>query len=1076
MVPTIIGLLLTLVVIIWLQWSHTEGFGLPVPGHQEYVEDSQKKLNALTNLVNLTDPVVPVKVVTAKDMYQATSHLEAKPTGTLHALSSDAAHEVPDALPVGLERAIGCQKAPKTCAAFDSAEFAENCGMSFDKQGVGSDGKPHIGGMYVAPDDRAYQITAAQKVVDERQPPYDPYRVYQPSIGAAKAGAFALTKDQCVVVKEKIDCDEKQTFNSPNCTQCFPSQSFTRVAKDTPRIPFTLYLAGNGVVRVSDVSDTKISLSLAPTQLDPNKPITLKIPADAEGVTFTISVSESSLIGPPLYLSGYLEGNTGRGPFKVDMNLLIAKDAEMDTRPRIMGMKTVQGFRCLSFFPGPKKKQMRLMCMIPLSFLSPYEPDAIYCDNGPLITTAASATHVESDPCYGKKNAPGNYKLECLQSRWVALGGLPEGQGYPTTQAKADAIQRVGGRALNLDQIMDQLSVKMMEAITGQRESGEMMTIPEWNDASMWGLGIPIKSPCDGLQKDEGPLSKACLNYLYENRGTTSHVGSTFTLPTQMASLKEGFALPGGGLKEGFGDLKAVEGFAGANEIPNTFLYPGTAIDPVNPSGVAFGQGLGGVEAAKQELDRIHRQANDNTRSNAERAKEVKQAYGVELPPPSTATVKGPVQVFAVGPDYRFTKGEAAGVCAKYGAAVATTAQLTEAQQKGADWCFHAWVADENNAPFPITTNPIQGCGNRQGVIGGVPGSGRAGVNCYGPKPSPTDAASGVIKPFNGDMWDQPSEKTYITIPSGYLETSGPQPACFSGLSPDDAKKGCDRLGAQCAGFSYSKDGTGAGCYKGNHSAGMNRNGAYMGYVKIPSAANEPVDGRYIRLDYNRAECLNLAQILVFSSEGGPNVITPSTRVTKSSGFQGDQFPSGNFVNQRGSKHYNFVHTSCSDVPWIEVDLGSMMRIHKVVVWNRTDCCQSRILGTVLSILNEEKEKVYIANPIRTTNSSYTWMPPNGEVMVDRDPVRSQKAFTPTDWKCVGGFGAPMMRTEDGEIACMSYNAKDCLWGGSCSQTVANANRGAIRPLVCGADHASKWGGSGYNEGGHWCTRVDKMI
>lgn len=995
MVPTIIGLLLTLVVIVWLRWNHAEGFSLPVPGHQEYVEESQKKLNALTNLVNLTDPVVPVQVVTAKDMYQATNHLEAKPTGTLHALSSDAVHEVPDALPIGLERAIGCQKAPKTCAAFDSAEFAENCGMSFDKQGVGSDGKPHVGGMYVAPDDRAYQTTAAQKVVEERKPPYDPYRVYQPSIGAAKAGAFALTKDQCVVVKEKIDCDEKQTFNSPNCTQCFPSQSFTRVAKDTPRVPFTLYLAGNGVIRLSDVSDVKVPLSLAPTALDPNKPITVKIPADAEGVTFMITVSESSFIRPPLYLSGYLEGNTGRGPFKADMNLLIAQDAELGTRPRIMGMKTVQGFRCLSFVPGPKKKQMRLRCMIPLSFLSPYEPDAIYCDNGPLITTERSAIHLESDPCYGKKNAPGNYNLECLQSRWVALGGLPEGQGYPNTQAKADAIQRDGGRALSLDTIMDRLSEKMMEAITGKRASGAYMTIPEWNEVSMWGLGIPIKSPCDGLQKDEGPLSDACLKYLYENRGMTSHVGSTYTLPTQMASRKEGFRPSGAGSGSGdSGDIQ--EAFAGAEAIPNTFLYPGTVIDPVNPSGVAFGQRLGGVEAVKGELDRIHRQANDNTQANTERATAVKQAYGVELPPPSTATVKGGVQVFAVGPDYRFTKGEAAGVCAKYGATVATTAQLTEAQRMGADWCFSGWVAD-GDGKWPITTSSVPGCGG----IGinswtwqdakGVP---KAGVNCYGAKPSPTEVASGVIKPFNGDMWDQPTEKTYITVSSGYLESSGPQPACFSGLSPDDAKKACDRLGSQCVGFSYSKDGTGSGCYKGNHAAGLNRNGAYMGYVKVPSAVNEPVDGRYIRLDYNRTECLNLAQIMVFSSEGGPNVITPSTRVTKSSGYQGDQFPSGNFVNQRGNRNQNFVHTSCSDVPWIEVDLGSTMRIYKIVVWNRADCCQSRILGTVLSVLNGEREKVYIANPIRTTNQSYTWFPPNGEVLVDRDPMPVPKRAT----------------------------------------------------------------------------------
>jgi hypothetical protein len=225
-------------------------------------------------------------------------------------------------------------------------------------------------------------------------------------------------------------------------------------------------------------------------------------------------------------------------------------------------------------------------------------------------------------------------------------------------------------------------------------------------------------------------------------------------------------------------------------------------------------------------------------------------------------------------------------------------------------------------------------------------------------------------------------------------------------------------------------------------------------------------------------ECLNLAQILVFTAPGGKNIITPNTVVTKSSGYQGDVFPSQNFVNQRGNQFYNFVHTSCGDVPWIEVDLGSTMRIHKIVVWNRVDCCQSRILGTVLSVLNEEKEKVYIANPITTTNQSYTWMPPSGEVQVDKDPIRSQKAFTPSDWKCFPGIPSPMRRTEDGEIACMSYNAKDCLWGNdeTCKSLLSNANRSAIRPLVCGGDHAQKWGGPGYDNPGHWCARVDKML
>jgi hypothetical protein len=171
------------------------------------------------------------------------------------------------------------------------------------------------------------------------------------------------------------------------------------------------------------------------------------------------------------------------------------------------------------------------------------------------------------------------------------------------------------------------------------------------------------------------------------------------------------------------------------------------------------------------------------------------------------------------------------------------------------------------------------------------------------------------------------------------------------------------------------------------------------------------------------------------------------------------------------------VVTSGYDIPWLEVDLGAMTRIHKIVVWNRVDCCQSRILGMVLSVLNNEKEAVYLSNPIKTTNQTYTWFPPNGEVLVDRDPIHSQKPFTPTEWRCLGGMPTPLRRNNDGEIECMSTNAKDCLWGdhNSC-QRLLTSPPGGIRPLVCGIDHARKWGGPGYEHVDHWCARADKIL
>jgi len=137
--------------------------------------------------------------------------------------------------------------------------------------------------------------------------------------------------------------------------------------------------------------------------------------------------------------------------------------------------------------------------------------------------------------------------------------------------------------------------------------------------------------------------------------------------------------------------------------------------------------------------------------------------------------------------------------------------------------------------------------------------------------------------------------------------------------------------------------------------------------------------GRYIRLEYNHPECLNLAQIQVYSNDRtDSNLITSNTNVTKSSGYEGDIFPSRNFVDGR-----SFVHTSCYDVPWIEVDMGSSVNIYRIFIINRKDCCQSRVLGTTLKILNDQRQIIYTSYPVTETSNTYTWFPPSPNIYND---------------------------------------------------------------------------------------------
>ena len=1069
----IFAIMVLLVFVIVRQYPWVDGFA-DTPAndtmakHQQYLADSKVKFDALTNTVNLTSPSIGIDPINAGNVQQALTTLVANPTSTGYALRSVVPHTTPDQLPGTLEAAQKCEAAPKTCNAFDDRVFAANCGMSFDPTSVNSAGQTvGIGGLYITPYDRAQQTSLAESVEQTGSAPYDPYKVYQPTIGKAKQGTFGLTKDQCVIVKEKVDCAAKQTFGSPNCTQCYTSQTFSRVGPEAGKLPSTLHLYGNGTVYAGITNGAYL---LQNVNLSMSGPVDIAFPPTSEGTAFWITHTPKNGAG---YLSGYLEGPTASGVFKVDLMSLVQTDTVTGKKPRITGTNSFNGFKCFTLMPGSGQSKMTLSCLMPFTFINNFDGEALACSNGPILTQAASATFLESDPCYGKANQPGNYKLECLQSRWMELGGTAQGIGYPADADKANAIQRgAQGVALDIDAIVDGLSVKMAQAQSGNDVNGKPLSIPDWNTVSMYATGVPITNPCDGPNNKVGPVSKECASYLYMNKGVDSRVGPTYTqLSSQVASSKEGFqsgrlardvtlleafqsgrlardvalreAFQSGhlahnvALREAFQsgrlarDVTLLEAFQSASDAtPNTFNYPGTVIDPINDAGLQFAQGQGGVAAVQQQYDAINRLANDNSKSNADRSTALKQAYDITLGQPSSNNIIRPTQVFAVGPGYDYTKDQADGVCAKYGATVATTAQLQDAYAHGADWCFSGWVADGGQSSpaggaglvgkWPITTTVIGGCGGRTGVIEWTPENQKAGVTCYGPKPAIDNpaATNGTIKAFNNQMWDQPTDPTYLTIPTGYLESTGPQPSCFSGSSLEDAQKGCNALGSQCVGFSFSKDGAGNGCYKGNHNAGINANPAYMGYVKIPvSNPNSVTTGRFIKLVYDRVECLNLSQIRVYSTKGGPNIITPGMwpQVTKSSGYEGDIFPVQNFVNgfNQAGVPENFVHTSCNEVPWIQVDLGAMKTIYKVVILNRGGCCQSRVLGAKLQILNEENDVIYISNAVSSTNTTYTWLPPDPAIQVDvaedmpTAPVGRDKSQPPPGYSqgpCNGGY------------------------------------------------------------------------
>ena len=155
------------------------------------------------------------------------------------------------------------------------------------------------------------------------------------------------------------------------------------------------------------------------------------------------------------------------------------------------------------------------------------------------------------------------------------------------------------------------------------------------------------------------------------------------------------------------------------------------------------------------------------------------------------------------------------------------------------------------------------------------------------------------------------------------------------------------------------------------------------GETTTPTTPTTPAPApkhRYVRITRdkdttNEDHWMNLAEVEVFS--GGTNVARGKT-VTASS-LYGAQFPHANLVD--GDKT-NFAHTNNEAVEWFQIDLGQDYEIEKVVITNRTDCCQARLRKTKIQLsksadMSSPKESRVITTE-EALKATITWMPKLG--------------------------------------------------------------------------------------------------
>jgi hypothetical protein len=151
-----------------------------------------------------------------------------------------------------------------------------------------------------------------------------------------------------------------------------------------------------------------------------------------------------------------------------------------------------------------------------------------------------------------------------------------------------------------------------------------------------------------------------------------------------------------------------------------------------------------------------------------------------------------------------------------------------------------------------------------------------------------------------------------------------------------------------------------------------------------PSPSPSPVveKYRYVRIYRDKDgddHLMNIAEVEVFS--GGVNVASGKT-VTQSSISHPGTFDPPNLVD--GNKT-NFTHTNDEAVEWFLIDLGQAYEIEKVVLTNRTDCCQARLRNTKIQLsklatMTSPKESRVITTA-EAPSATITWTPKTNTIV-----------------------------------------------------------------------------------------------
>lgn len=169
----------------------------------------------------------------------------------------------------------------------------------------------------------------------------------------------------------------------------------------------------------------------------------------------------------------------------------------------------------------------------------------------------------------------------------------------------------------------------------------------------------------------------------------------------------------------------------------------------------------------------------------------------------------------------------------------------------------------------------------------------------------------------------------------------------------------------------------------------------------VEEHAGEQIRGRYLRIGSDRT--INLVEVEAFGPGGEPLV---PAGIQMSSTYDSDR-PSENCIDGvKESGRDNICHSGSDDPdPWLRVDYGTKVTIAKIIVTNRLDCCEDRIVGAIISVTNEPDREVQRSELAVV----------DGAPAASDDPALDTAGFTttPEGYLVGSGAGAALKWTAD---------------------------------------------------------------